>query len=66
MEKRHVYLHLMVVFDEEKIILRYCHSIEEGFWIVYQMCHQGFSVGGEEGWRAQNYEKSLPLINEFN
>ena len=61
MEKRHVYLHLMVVFDEEKIILRYCHSIEEGFWIIYQMCHQDFSVRGEERWRAQNYEKSIAI-----
>ena len=56
----------MVVFDEEKIILRYCHSIEEGFWIIYQMSHQDFSVRGEERWRAQNYDKALPLINEFN
>ena len=61
MEKRHVYLHLMVVFDEEKIILRYCHSIEEGFWIIDQMCHQDFSVRGEERWRAQNYEKSIAI-----
>ena len=61
MEKRHVYLHLMVVFDEEKIILRYCHSIEEGFWIIYQMCQKDFSVRGEERWRAQNYEKSIAI-----
>ena len=66
-KKGYVFLQLMIVFDEEKRILRYCLFIEDRIWIVYQMHRQGFSGGGEEGWRAKNLKKGviMSFMNEF-
>lgn len=49
MKKEHVVLQLMIVFSEEKRILRDCLFIEELFWILYQVHRHNFSGGGQEG-----------------
>ena len=54
----------MIVFDEEKRILRYCPIIEERFWILYQL---RFSCWSDEGCGSKNYKKDIImyLMNEF-
>ena len=54
----------MIVFDEEKRILRYCPFIEERFWILYQL---RFSCWSDEGCGSKNYKKDIImyLMNEF-
>ena len=68
MKKEHVVLQLMIVFSEEKRILRYCLFIEELFWILYQVHRHNFSGGGKEEQGAKNYKKDITIssVNKFN